>query len=91
MDFSNPDNIPVGAWLWKPGHCGYHIGGGLVIECTVAWNSKVQQTDFNKRKWEKWGCIQFLTYESKKEYIALCKTENPELLNIPGVSVLYCE
>lgn len=90
-DFSNPDNIPIGAWLWKPGHCGYHIGGGQVIECTVAWNSKVQQTDFNKRKWEKWGCIQFLTYERKKEYIALCKTANPELLNIPGVTVLYCE
>lgn len=58
-DFSN---IELGEWLWMPGHAGYYVGDGLVIECTPAWKNGVQYTKLAGRGWKKHGKIKYLEY-----------------------------
>ena len=46
-DFSK---IEIGEAVWKEGHIGIYIGDGLAIECTPAWENKVQITACNCSK-----------------------------------------
>jgi|GEM_PF-2925887 len=54
------------------GHIGVYIGGGLAVECTPAWDDKVQITACNKtvygyhrRNWTKHGKLPYITYLPK--------------------------
>lgn len=71
-DFSN---VEVGEALWMSGHIGVYIGDGLAVECTPAWENKVQITavgnigkkkGYNTRTWTKHGHIPYITYEKIK-------------------------
>lgn len=63
-DFSN---IDIGEWLWLPGHVGYYVGNGKVIECTPMWSNGVQYTNITARKWQKHGKCIYIDYEEAKQ------------------------
>lgn len=72
-DFSR---IVPGAAVWLPGHIGAYIGGGLAVECSPAFQNKVQITavgnigkkaGYNTRTWTKWGKIPYINYEEADE------------------------
>lgn len=91
-DFSE---IAPGAAVWKTGHIGIYVGGGLAVECTPAWKNGVQITavanigsksGYNARKWKKWGKIPYVTYEeeidmSNEELKALIRQTVKEVLD----------
>ena len=67
-DFSN---IEIGEAVWKKGHIGVYIGNGLAVECTPAWDNKVQITAvaniakskaYNNRTWTKHGKLPWVKY-----------------------------
>jgi hypothetical protein len=66
------DNVEIGELLWKKGHVGIYIGEGLAVECTPAWENKVQITavgnigsvkGYKKRSWTSHGKLPYVTYE----------------------------
>lgn len=63
-DFSQPDKIAIGEWLYLSGsnHIGYYVGDGNVIECTPAWKNGVQYTKLTARNWTSHGKIQYIEY-----------------------------
>ena len=68
-DFSN---IQAGEMLYMKGHVGVYIGDGMAIECTTAWECKVQLTEcWNVKKtgrgraWEKHGRLPWITYSER--------------------------
>ena len=73
-DFSK---IEVGELLWMTGHVGIYIGNGTAIECTSAWDAKVQRTAVTNirkaaagehgRKWTRHGKLPYVEYK-RKEY-----------------------
>lgn len=72
-------NVPLGAFLYLPGHCGVYIGDGLAVECTPIWKDGVQitavsnmgkKTGYNARKWTSWGKLPYVTYKSQEEPIS---------------------
>lgn len=65
------DVIP-GELLWKTGHVGIYIGNGQAVECTPAWDNKVQisnvaniagNTGSKYRTWTKHGRLPYVNYE----------------------------
>lgn len=65
------DVIP-GELLWKTGHVGIYIGNGQAVECTPAWDNKVQisnvanitgNTGAKYRTWTKHGRLPYVNYE----------------------------
>lgn len=67
----NQDHMSVGEAVWKQGHIGIYIGDGLAVECTPAWNDKVQITacnctrqGYNTRTWTKHGKLPWVDYRS---------------------------
>lgn len=62
-DFSN---IEIGEAVWMNGHIGIYIGNGEVIECTPAWQNKVQITKLSQRKWLKHGKLPYITYQTNQ-------------------------
>ena len=71
-DFSN---IIPGELLWLDGHVGVYIGDGMEIECTTAWDDKVQKVEcWNVKKtgrgrsWDKHGKMPWIEYDIKKSY-----------------------
>lgn len=67
-DFSK---IVPGAAVWLSGHIGVYIGDGLAVECSPAFENKVQITavanigkksGYNSRKWTKWGKLPYIDY-----------------------------
>ena len=69
-------DIPLGSFLYLPGHCGVYIGDGLAVECTPKWYNKVQITavsnmgqksGYNARKWTKWGKLPYIEYKTQEE------------------------
>ena len=76
---TNFDEIQIGELLWTKGHVGVYIGDGLCVECTPAWENKVQITAVNRniegykrRNWTKHGKLKYIEY-IKKECINMCK------------------
>lgn len=70
-DFSK---IEVGEALWLSGHIGVYIGDGLAVECTPAFDNKVQITavknigtksGYNSRTWTKHGKLPYISYEAE--------------------------
>lgn len=64
-------NIEVGEAVWMSGHIGIYIGGGLAVECSPAFENKVQITavgnigkkaGYNTRTWTKHGKLPYITY-----------------------------
>lgn len=68
-DFSN---IEIGEMLHLSGFAGIYIGDGLAVECSVAWDNKVQITQvgninstagqYNIRTWERHGKLPYVDY-----------------------------
>ncbi len=63
--------IEIGEAVWKKGHIGVYIGGGLAVECTPTWANKVQITavknigtrkGYESRTWTKHGKLPWTTY-----------------------------
>ena len=70
------DSMEIGEALWCSGHIGLYIGDGLAVECTPAWQNKVQITavknigtkdGYNARKWTKHGKLPYVTYDGVAE------------------------
>lgn len=66
-------NITPGELLWIRGHVGVYVGDGYAIECTSAWDAKVQKTVVTNikgagtqhgRKWTKHGKLPYVDYKS---------------------------
>lgn len=70
-DFSN---IIKGELVWMSGHVGVYIGDGKVVECTPAWQNKVQITNLKNigktaspsRQWVKHGRLPWIKYAEGK-------------------------
>jgi hypothetical protein len=67
----NLNTMKPGEFLWKQGHCGIYIGNGLAVECTPAWDDKVQVTacnctksGYHTRTWSKHGLLPWVDYSS---------------------------
>lgn len=69
-DFSK---IEVGEAVWLSGHIGVYIGDGLAVECSPAFENKVQITavknigtksGYNARTWTKHGKLPYIKYET---------------------------
>lgn len=70
---TNFNGILPGEAVWKQGHIGVYIGGGLAVECTPAWYDKVQITavgnlgdvpGYNVRTWTKHGKLPWVDYSA---------------------------
>ena len=61
---SNFSNIQMGELLWMSGHVGIYYKNGQVIECSPAFNNKVQITNLSQRAWKKHGYLPWITYSS---------------------------
>lgn len=71
-DFSR---ILPGELLWIKGHVGVYVGNGYAIECTSAWDAKVQKTVVTNikaagtqhgRKWTKHGRLPYVEYKAQE-------------------------
>ena len=71
-DFSK---IEIGEVVWMDGHIGVYIGDGLAVECTPAWENKVQitavgnigaKTGYHTRTWTSHGKLPYVTYEQEE-------------------------
>lgn len=73
---SDFNNITRGELLWMNGHVGIYIGDRKVIECTSAWEHKVQYSDigYDGRRsrngiqsgyWKKHGKLPYIEYTSQ--------------------------
>lgn len=71
-------NIEVGEILYMEGHVGIYKGDGLVIECSPAWENKVQITKLSQRKWLKHGKLNFIDYGVLPEPVEPTPEVKPE-------------
>lgn len=76
--------IEIGEAVWCKGHIGIYIGDGLAVECTPAWENKVQITavgnigsksGYNTRKWTKHGKLPYIEYDVTESKVITTKTE----------------
>lgn len=72
--FNDWTKIVPGAVVWKTGHIGVYVGGGLVVEATPIWKDGVQLTalnapkpGYNYRTWTKWGLLPYIEYIEEDE------------------------
>ena len=73
-DFSK---IEIGEAVWKDGHIGIYVGGGLSVECTYRWEDGVQITACNtsregrhSRVWTKHGRLPYISYTGATEDVS---------------------
>ena len=68
--------IEPGEAVWLSGHIGVYIGDGLAVECTPAWENKVQvtavanigaKTGYNARTWTRHGKLPWVDYNAKED------------------------
>lgn len=59
---TNFSNITMGEVVWMNGHVGVYYKNGEVIECSPAFNNKVQITQLSQRAWKKHGFLPWITY-----------------------------
>ncbi len=69
--------IEIGEVVWKSGHIGIYVGGGLSVECTYRWKDGVQITacntsrpGHNSRVWTKHGRLPYISYTGATEDVA---------------------
>ena len=65
-DFSN---IKMGEVVWMDGHVGIYYKDKKVIECSPAFENKVQITKISQRKWLKHGFLPWITYENNNSFL----------------------
>ena len=88
---TNFKGIVPGEVLHKKGHVGIYIGDGLAVECTPAWDNKVQITavanlgtkkGYHNRTWTDHGKLKYIDYTTPKpapsteEYYIVVKGDN---------------
>ena len=87
---TNFSNIVVGEAVWMSGHIGIYIGNGLAVECTPAWNNKVQITavknignknGYNSRKWTSHGKLPYVDYSDNTTVTTPTNTTTKHLTN----------
>ena len=61
---TNFSSITMGEVVWMSGHVGIYYKNGQVIECSPAFNNKVQITNLTQRAWKKHGYLPWITYSS---------------------------
>ena len=61
---TNFSKITMGEIVWMEGHVGVYYQNGEVIECSPAFNNKVQITNISQRKWKKHGFLPWITYSN---------------------------
>ena len=61
---TNFSSITRGEVVWMNGHIGVYYKNGQVIECSPAFNNKVQITNLTQRAWKKHGYLPWITYSS---------------------------
>ena len=61
---TNFSSITMGEVVWMDGHVGIYYKNGEVIECSPAFNNKVQITNLSQRKWIKHGFLPWISYSS---------------------------
>lgn len=73
---SNWDNIQPGEIVWIDGHVGAYVGDGKVIECTPAWDNKVQYSNLGNiakyktghyRIWTKHAHLPWVDYSDQTQ------------------------
>ena len=74
--------IQLGELLWMSGHVGVYVGDGYAIECTSAWDAKVQKTAVTNiqvaktgehgRKWTKHGKLPWVEYNAPSIVCPCC-------------------
>ena len=57
-------NITMGEVVWMNGHVGVYYKNGQVIECSPAFNNRVQITNLSQRNWKKHGYLPWINYSS---------------------------
>lgn len=62
---SDFNKIEVGEIVWLSGHVGIYIGDDKVVECTPAWDNKVQITKLSQRKWLKHAKLKYIDYTTE--------------------------
>lgn len=86
-DFSK---IVPGEMLCNDGHVGIYIGDGMVVECTTAWDNKVQCVECwnikktgRGRKWNKHGKLPWIeyTFEPVKKHTITLEFDTEEEKN----------
>lgn len=61
---TNFSNITMGEVVWMSGHIGVYYQNNQVIECSPAFQNKVQITNLSQRKWKKHGKLPWITYST---------------------------
>ena len=61
---TNFSSITMGEVVWMDGHVGIYYKNGEIIECSPAFNNKVQITNLSQRKWIKHGFLPWISYSS---------------------------
>lgn len=61
---TNMNNITPGEVVWMDGHIGVYYQNGQVIECSPAFQNKVQITTLSQRKWKKHGKLPYISYSA---------------------------
>lgn len=69
--------ITAGEVVFLPGHIGIYIGNGEVVECSPAFQNKVQITKLPQRKWTKHGFLPYVDYSGAKPTPAPTPTPTP--------------
>lgn len=59
---TNFSNIEPGEAVWMEGHIGIYWQDGKVIECSPAFQNKVQITNLSQRQWLKHGKLPYVDY-----------------------------
>ena len=90
-DFSK---VEIGEVVWMQDHIGIYIGDGLAVECSPAWENKVQITacncnraGYHRRDWTKHGKLPYITYIKVDKDITLYKKDNKWLYMPDGKTV----
>ncbi|MDE6149105.1 MAG: glycoside hydrolase family 25 protein [Ruminococcus sp.] len=91
---TNFSNIEVGEAVWMTGHIGVYIGDGLAVECTPAWDNKVQITacncdksGYNRRNWTKHGKLPYIKYEAVSDTAPATNKAETSASGVKGVDV----
>lgn len=80
---TNFDKVEVGELMWMKGHVGIYIGDRLVVECSPAWENKVQITGISGntqtariRQWKKHGKLPWIDYgQQPKQEVTVVSDE----------------
>ena len=59
---TNFSNIEMGEVVWMDGHIGVYYKDSQVIECSPAFQNKVQITKLSQRSWKKHGKLPYIKY-----------------------------